>query len=80
MTLNLCPQSKRYLPKGKRYLPQSKREVLLGILEEFKAFEIFCWGVTVTGVSKISNVRSKCSRNPCGTMTIWAQVSTALIS
>ena len=26
-----------------------------GIFEEFKVFEISCWGVTVTGVSKISN-------------------------
>ena len=28
-----------------------------GILEEFQVFEIFGCGVTVTGVSKISNVR-----------------------
>ena len=27
-----------------------------GIFEEFKVFEISCWGVTVTGVSKISNL------------------------
>ena len=28
-----------------------------GIFEEFKGFEISCWGVTVTGVSKISNLK-----------------------
>ena len=45
-----------------------------GIFEEFKVFEIPCWGVTVTGVSKISksdaapkwNLMAHQMKNLCG--------------
>ena len=60
--------AKEYFPKSKRYLPKSsvispKVNVISpkvnvkyfqGILEECEVFEICCWGVTVTGVSKAS--------------------------
>ena len=52
----LVPKSKRYFPKSKRYFPKAKRyfpvKYFMGIFEAFKVFEIFCWGVTLTGVSK----------------------------
>ena len=37
-------------------LPKSKPYVFFGNFDESRVFDIFCWGVTVTGVSKISNM------------------------
>ena len=45
-----------YWFRARGYLPQSKRKVFFGHFEEFIVFEIFCWGVTVTGASKISKI------------------------
>ena len=42
-------------PKVNARSPKVNVKYFLGIFEEFKVFEISCWGVTVTGVSKISN-------------------------
>ena len=48
----ISTKSKRYFPKSKGYLRKSKLKYLKEILEEFKLFEISCWGVTVTGFQK----------------------------
>ena len=51
----LFTKSKRSFRKSKRSSPKVSFKYFWGIFEEFKVFEISCWGVTVTGVSKRSN-------------------------
>ena len=39
---------------------RNKLSIFQEFLKNLKVFEIFCWGVTVTGVSKRSNLRIMC--------------------
>ena len=52
----ISPKVNAISPKVNAMSPKVDIKYFLGIFEEFKVFEIFCRGVTVTGVSKISNL------------------------
>ena len=47
-------------PKVNVRSPKVNVKYFLGIFEEFQVFEISCWGVTVTGVAKISKFWDSC--------------------
>ena len=53
----LSPKVNVMSPKVNVLSPNVNVNYFQGIFEEFKVFEISCWGVMVTGVSKISNLR-----------------------
>ena len=52
----ISPKVNAISPKVNAISPKPNVKYFKGIFEEFKVFEIFCWGVAVIGVSKISNV------------------------